>query len=154
MSRMRGYILVEAVTAMAVLSIAAIIVQQSVHTAVLARGLARDYTIAQYLLERISADRALEPCIAAGEAHMGTFPSPDDRFSYRWVVEEVDLALPNLPRGLPPEQAAELASKLVDPMGRLHIEITWTRGGEPFSIFAETLLSPEQTWTVPLESGQ
>lgn len=146
MSRSRGYILVEAVTAMAILSIAAVTVQRAVHTAVLARGLARDYTTAQFLLERINADCALEPRIAAGEAHAGTFPPPDERFSYRWVLEKVDLPLPNLPSGLPPEQAAELASKVVDHMGELHIEVAWTRGGEPFSIAAETLLSPERTW--------
>lgn len=154
MSKRRGYILVEAVTAMAILSIAAVTVQRAVQTAVQARGLARDYTSAEFLLERISADCTLEPRIAAGEVHEGTFPAPWDRFSYRWMLEKIELPLPELPGAPSPEQTAALASKVVDHMGKLHIEIAWVRGGEPFSVAADTLLSPEQTWISPMESGR
>lgn len=151
MNRLRGYILVEAVTAMAVLSITAVTVQRAVHTAVLARGLSQDYTTGQFLLERIAADCALEPRIAAGEEHAGAFPPPHERFNYTWTLEKVDLPLPEVPAGLAQEQREALDSELLAYMGKLRIEIGWKRGGEPFSVVAETLLSPERTWLDPLE---
>ncbi len=149
MNRLRGYILVEAVTAMAVLSITAVAVQRSVHTAVLARGLAQDYTTAQFLLDRLAADQSLQPRIAAGEIHEGIFPPPHDRFSYRWSLENVDIPMPEPPLGLAPEQRAALISGLLSYMGKLRIEVTWTRGGEPFSADGETLLSPDRVWVDP-----
>ncbi len=146
MNRLRGYILVEAVTAMAVLSITAVAVQRAVHTAILARGLAQDYTTAQFLLERIAADQSLQPRIAAGEMHEGIFSPPHERFSYRWSLEKVDIPMPEPPSGLAPEQRAALNSGLLSYMGKLHIEVTWTRGGEPFSADGETLMSPDRIW--------
>lgn len=145
MSRARGYILVEAVTAMAVLSITAVAVQRAVHTAVLARGLARDYTTAQFLLERVAADQALQPRIAAGETYEGIFPPPDDRFSYRWYVENVDIAMDETL----PEPPTGQRVNLLRSMGRMHIEVSWNRGGQPFLAEAETLLSPDRVWVDP-----
>lgn len=150
MKRLRGYILVEAVTAMAVLSITAVTVQRAVHTAVLARGLSQDYTTAQFLLERLAADRALAPRIAAGEVHSGTFPPPDDRFDYTWSLEAMEITLPELPP-LAPEQREALKTGLLTHMGKLRMEVHWTRGGEPFSAVAETLVSPERTWVASVE---
>jgi hypothetical protein len=152
MKGLRGYILVEAVTAMAVLSITAVTAQRAVHTAVLARGLAQDYTTAQFLLERLAADRALEPRIAAGESHSGTFPPPDERFAYAWSLELVEIPLVDLPT-LGPEQRDALKRNLLTRMGKLRMEVRWTRGGEPFSASAETLVSPERTWVGPVESA-
>lgn len=151
MKRPRGYILVEAVTAMAVLSITALTVQRAVHTAVLARGLSQDYTIAQFLLERLAADRALEPRIAAGDVQSGTFPPPDDRFDYTWSLEAIEISPPELPPGVAPEQREALAKGLLARMGKLRMEVSWTRGGEPFSAVAETLISPERTWVANVE---
>jgi hypothetical protein len=148
-NRLRGYILVEAVTAMAVLSITAVAVQRAVQTAVLARGLAQDFTTAQFLLERLAADQSLQPRIAAGEIHEGVFPPPHDRFSYRWSLDKVDIPMPEPPPGLAPEQRAALTSGLLNYMGKLRIQVTWTRGGEPFSADGETLLSPERIWVDP-----
>lgn len=153
MSGSRGYILVEAVTAMAVLSIAAVTVQQAVHTAVLARGLSQDFTVAQCLLERIASDCAMQPRIAVGEEHAGTFESPQERFSYRWLMNQIQLPTPELPSDLNTEQRAALTSNLVGHMGKLHIEIHWSRGGEPFSVSAETLVGPDRIWVAPGESA-
>ena len=152
MRRARGYILVEALTAMAVLSITALTVQRAVHTAVLARGLAQDYTTAQFLLERIAADQSLQPRIAVGEEHTGTFPPPHDRFSYRWSLEKVETTMPELPPGLAPAQRTALSSGLLTHMGKLHVEVSWNRGGEPFSADGETLLSPDRIWIDPQAS--
>lgn len=150
MKRLRGYILVETVTALAVLSITAVTVQRAVHTAVLARGLSQDYTTAQFLLERFAADRALEPRIAAGEVHSDTFPPPHERFAYTWSLEDIAIPPPALPP-LAPEQHEALNQALLTRMGKLRMEVTWTRGGEPFSAVAETLVSPERTWVASVE---
>lgn len=149
MNRLRGYILVEAVTAMAVLSITAVAVQRAVHTAALARGLAQDYTTAQFLLDRLAADQSLQPRIAAGESHEGIFPPPHERFSYRWSLDKLYIPMPEPPPGLAPEQRAALTSGLLDYMGKLHIEVSWSRGGEQFSADGDTLLSPDRVWVDP-----
>lgn len=153
MKHLRGYILVEAVTAMAVLSITAVAVQRAVHTAALARGLAQDYTTAQFLLDRLVADQSLQPRIAAGESHEGVFPPPHERFSYRWSLEKLDITMPEPPLALAPEQRAALTSGLLNFMGKLHIEVTWNRGGEQFSADGETLLSPDRVWVDPQAPG-
>ena len=152
MSRARGYILVETLTAMAVLSITAAAVQQGVYTAVQARGLAQDYTTAQLLMERIVSTADLEPRLAAGDVHEGTFPPPEDRFAYTWGVEAVDVPMPSLPMEIPPEQRAGLESGFLGYMGRLRVEIRWTRGGQPVSVAGETLIAPERLWFDPLAS--
>jgi type II secretory pathway pseudopilin PulG len=149
--RRGGYILVEAVVAMAVLSITAVSVQRAVQTAIVARGLAQDYTTAQFLLEGIAADRALEPRIVSGEVHSDTFPPPHERFSYSWGLEKVEIPLPQV-SSKSTVVSAPLPSGIPTCLGKLHIEIAWTRGGEPFSVVAETLVSPERIWIAPRET--
>ena len=57
--------------------------------------------------------------------------------------------MPELPPGLAPEQRAALSSGLLSYMGKLHMEVYWNRGGEPFSADGETLLSPDRVWADP-----
>lgn len=149
MRRTRGYILVETLTAMAVLSVTAAVVQQSVYTAVQARGLAQDFTTAQFLMEGMVARAALEPSIAAGEVHTGDFPPPHARFAYSWTVERVSVASPSLPPELNPEFRAGVEAGFVAAMGRLRVEIRWFRGGQPFSVMGITLIAPERLWRDP-----
>ena len=150
MRRARGYILVETLTAMAVLSVTAAVVQQGVYTAVQARGLSQDYTTAQFLMEGIVATAALEPWLAAGDTHAGAFAAPNERFSHVWSVERVTVPMPPLPPGFSPEQRAGFASSFQDSMGRLRVEIQWSRGGQPFSVTGTTLIAPERLWRDPI----
>lgn len=153
MSGARGYILVETLTAMAVLSITAATVQQAVYTAVQARGLARDYTTAQFLMDRMVAEAELEPRLAAGDTHSGTFDAPDDRFAYTWTVEQAEVPMPPLPPGLSAQQRAGLTSSFLRYMGRIRVEIRWHRGGQPFSVTGATLIAPERLWVAPGAPG-
>ena len=145
-TRRRGYILVETITAMAILSVTAITVQRALHVAVEARGLARDYSTAQFLLDNLVAEKRLQPRLRAGDGDSGTFPPPNERFQYRWRLEEVSLPLPELPAHYTAEQITATQTSFLGHMGRLEVTITWTRAGEPNQIVAETLLSPDQVW--------
>ena len=58
-NRTRGYIFVETLVAMAILSVSAIVIQESIRQAILARAQAMDYTTARFLLEKVMADRML-----------------------------------------------------------------------------------------------
>lgn len=149
MNPVRGYILVETIVAMAVLSVSAAAVQQAVYTAVQARGLSQDYTTAQWLLEDLAASASLEPRLADGDVLTGTFPAPYDRFEFTRTVEKVKIPLPPLPAGLTPEQVAALEASYQDYLGRVRIEIRWFRGGQPFSIVGETLIAPGRLWLDP-----
>lgn len=149
MTRRKGYVLVETLTAMAVLSITAVTVQQGVYTAVQARGLSQDYTTAQFLMDEIIAAVDLEPRVASDDPKTGTFPAPHDRFEYTWSVAKVAVATPLLPAALSPEERATLLSDYVGYMGRLNIEIRWYRGGQPFAVTGETLIAPERVWPPP-----
>jgi hypothetical protein len=144
--RRRGYILVETVTAMAILSISAVTVQRALQVAIHARGLAQDYTTAQILMDNLVAERSLQPRIAVGAQSAGQFPPPHDRFHFSWRFDEVNIPLPTLPSHLPPERAAAMEQAFLSHMGKLRVDINWSRAGEPVRITAETLFSPEQAW--------
>jgi len=153
MNRVRGYILVETLTAMAVLSVTAAVVQQGVYTAVQARGLSQDYTTAQLLMEQLVATADLEPWLATGESHHGEFDEPNARFSYAWSVEKVAVPMPALPPELSAEQRAGFEATLRQHMGRLRVEIRWSRGGQDFDVTGETLVAPGRLWRDPRETG-
>lgn len=150
----RGYILVETVTAMAVLSITAAAVQQALYTAIQARGLARDYTVARILLDQLAAEVDLAPRLADGATESGVFEPPFDRFEYAWYVEQAPLEPPDLPPGPDPAQRAALEAAMKQPMGRVRFEIRWTRAGEPISVSAATLIAPGRLWTDPGGVGE
>ncbi len=149
--RRYGYILVETITAMAILSITAVTVQRAIQVSIHARGLAQDYTTAQFLLENTVAEQTLQPRIAIGAGASGVFPPPHERFHYAWKMTRVDIPLPAMPPGLPPEQIAAAEQAFLNYMGKLRVEISWSRGGQPVTIVGETLLSPDQAWRNPLE---
>ena len=147
----RGYILVETITAMAILSISAMTVQRALQVAIQARGLAQDFTTAQLLLDTLVADLSLQPRIALGATDIGDFPPPHERFHFAWRLDQVDIPLPELPPGLPPAQITAAQQAYLAYMGKLHVEIAWSRAGEPFQIVGETLLGPNQAWQPPAE---
>ena len=85
----RGYIFVESLVAMAILSVSAVAIQEAIRQAIIARGEAMDYTTARFLIEKVMADRMLvfeQP--EGGGA--GAFDAPFERFSYSW--EEIGRA--------------------------------------------------------------
>lgn len=148
-AKRRGYILVETITAMAILSITAITAQRAIQVAIQARGLAQDYATAQLLLENLVADQSLQPRISLGAHEAGTFPAPYERFQYVWHLDPASIPFPEIPPGLPPGQVAAAEQSFIRYMGRLQVSITWSRAGQAMEIEGDTLLHPGQVWIPP-----
>lgn len=132
----QGYILVETMVALVLLSIGAFAVQGTIRESLLTRGQAQDYTRARFLLQDLIADIELQPLLAAGK-HTGQFKGADDRF--RWDTEVRRVDVPKLKGGQKPFRFPEGFEYLT----RVRATIYWKRGGREFSETMETLLSPE-----------
>jgi hypothetical protein len=148
----RGYIFVETLVAMAVLSISAVAIQESIRQAILARAQAMDYTTARFLLEKVFADRMLVFEQPEGKGD-GVFDPPFERFSYSWEVRRVEIPAPELPPMLTPEETKHFKDAYVKYIGRLGVKISWSRAGTPFTAAAETLLRKDLVWMPPENPG-
>ncbi len=144
----RGYIFVETLVAMAILSISILVIQDAVRQAILTRAQARDYTTARFLLERIQARRMLVYEQPEGEGS-GTFEEPFERFSYEWRVQRVEVPKPDMPPDMPPEEIKQFNDTFKGFLGRLTVKVRWNRAGTDFDATAETLLRPELVWVLP-----
>ncbi len=144
----RGYIFVESLVAMAVLSVSAVAIQEAIHQAILARAEAMDYTTARFLVEKVFADRILVFEQPEGEGK-GTFDAPFERFSYSWEVKRVEIPMPQLPPGMLPEDMKFFKDNYVKYIGKLGVKVTWSRAGTPFTATAETLLRAGMIWMPP-----
>ncbi len=140
-----GYIMVETLVAMAVLSISAVAIQEAIHQAVIARGEAMDYTTARFLVEKVLADRMLVYEQPEGKGE-GTFDAPFERFGYSWEVKRVEIPMPELPPTMTPDEMKLFQDRYVKYMGKLSVKVTWSRAGNPFTAVAETLLPKEMVW--------
>ncbi len=143
-----GYVMVETVVAMGLLSVSMIAIHGSIRQTVIARGQAQDYTIARFLLEEVVAEKELLPEVIEGRGG-GRFPAPCSRFRHEWEITRVTLPRPPIPPGFPPERYQELERRFMKYIGKLQVRITWTRAGQDFEVVGETLLRPGQLWTPP-----
>lgn len=144
----RGYVLLECVVAMAVLSITTMGIQRSLRQAIIATAMAQDYTICRHLMEDLLADIELEPLVYERQKE-GTFPPPYDRFRYSWEISKVDIPVPPLPGDIPDAQRQNLQQRFQKFMPKIRIEIEWTRAGLVRKRVGETLLSPGRLWLPP-----
>lgn len=149
----RGYILVETLVALTVLSITAMGIQRAVSQAVLTRGLALDYTTVQLLGENLIATLDLEYFQLHEMKKEEVFPAPYERFRYALEVSRVSVPRPELPGSIPPEQRVQLEKRYHGEMPKVRLEIFWTRSGLEYSRVFETLLGTERLWLPPLENG-
>lgn len=146
MPRMRaGYIFVETLVAMGILSVSGIVIQESLRQAISARAQAQDFTTARFLLEKVAGERVLKFQQPEGRGE-GRFPEPYERFSYEWDYRKVDVPLPALPAYLELHERLMFEELYVDYMGMLRVYIRWSRGGADFEVCGETLLVPELLW--------
>lgn len=148
----RGYIFVETLVAMAVLSISTVVVQEAIRQAILARGEAMDYTTARFLIEKVISDRMLVFEQPEGKGQ-GIFDPPFERFSYSWEVLRVEIPMPELPSTMTPEEMRQFRTNYVKFIGKLGVKVTWSRAGTPFTAIAETLLRRDLVWMPPDENG-
>ena len=149
----RGYVLVETIVAMGVLSIGAAAMQGAVRQAIVTRGQAMDYTVARFLLERVTAEFDMQPMLEEGEGE-GQFPAPNERFSYQWAITKVEIPEPEIPRQISPEEAQRLLKKLKGYMGKLTVRVAWSRAGVEFDAVGETFIAPEKLWLPPHAEGE
>lgn len=143
--RRAGYIFVETVVAMGVLSISTLVIQDALRQAITTRRQAQDFTTARFLMEKIAGERALLFQQPEGSGS-GQFPPPHQTYSYEWSLKRVDVPLPPLPPEFTPEQRQAFEDAFVDYLGKLTIRIKWKRGGVEFEEVGETLLNPGLLW--------
>ncbi len=134
-TRKRGYILVEALVAMTVLSIAGFVIHRSISEAIMMRGYARDYTQARFLVEKVVADLDVQPLLKL-RSESGSFDGRFSRFRYEWTVSRITLPLPPIPPKLKPEKKPKLP---IAQLGKISASVTWTRSGKTYSETVETL---------------
>ncbi|GMW02735.1 MAG: hypothetical protein AMXMBFR84_38710 [Candidatus Hydrogenedentota bacterium] len=143
--RRGGWILLETLVALAVLSIGIIAVNRALGQALVSRALARDYTEASFHLQDVMGRLRLEPKIAVDTSGKGVCSDSDGRFHYTWSVDRVPFDPPPIMQTLPPHLGQ--INLPVRFLGRLRVTVTWTRQGRPYELTAETLVQPERIWT-------
>ena len=147
-----GYILLEALVSLTILSIVSIVIQGSLRQAIETRGQAQDYSNARFLLEEEMHRLELQPRQVLGYSKEGVCPAPYERFSYKVKVEKVEVPLPQLSEINVPNPV-EFMKQFVEYMGRVSITVHWTRAGKDFEVVGETLLRPDQLWVSPVGGG-
>jgi hypothetical protein len=140
-----GYILVETIVSMGLLSISMLMIQANIRQAVITRGQAQDYTTARILLDDI-VGRQLIQTVLSSLSDKGQFPAPNERFSYSWKLTRVELPRPPLPPNLDALFQEQLEDLFVDYLGKMQVTIEWTRAGRSFSVEGETLIGPSKYW--------
>jgi len=148
-----GYLLVETIVAMAVLSITILGVHRSVQQALRARALTMDFTTARFLIENRLNEILMQPQVAEGQGQ-GSFPAPNDRFRYKWAITRIDVPLPEIPSDFPAENLEYIKKDFQSYMGRVEILITWNRGGATYERLGETLIGPAKLWQPPQQAPQ
>ena len=141
-----GWILVETLVALMMLSIGGVAVNRAMQEALVTRAMARDFTEARFLVEQVMSEIELQPVLVEGASKSGDFGDEHPRFSYRWDVSIVELPQPELP----PLATATIVQPLELPvqyLGKIRVTISWTRVGRAFERSAETLVAPERIYT-------
>ncbi len=146
-----GYLLVETVTAMALLSITIVALHGAMQQAALTRAHAEDFTYARFLAEELLGQLDLRPNLEEG-SNTGEYGGRFSRFVWAYAISYVELEPPELEpgAGLPPElldpdlDADEEFELPVAYLGKIRVEIHWTRLGQEFSYVVETLVSPDR----------
>ena len=140
-----GYILVETLVALSVLSISVVVIHNALRQAVLTRAQAHDYAAARLLLDQKLAEIELQEKVPV-TARDGAFPPPFERFRYRWEVSQIQVPMP----APPPDRQLPNWDQIMDQfqpfMGKVRIEILWSRAGIDGYALGETLLPPEKLW--------
>jgi hypothetical protein len=142
----KGYILVETMVGLTVLSIGALTVHQVLNQAMLTRAQARDYTQARFLMEGLIEELLVQPELKPGR-HTGRFTGGSNRFSYAYEIDKVELPRPEIPEEI------ELVAGTYIPeawyIGRIRAVIRWQRRGVDFdermeTLFPDTKLPPAE----------
>ncbi|HRI89633.1 MAG TPA: hypothetical protein PK869_15275 [Candidatus Hydrogenedentes bacterium] len=138
--RKDGWVLMETVVAMVLLSVGLLAINRAMRESIATRALARDYTVARFLLEEKMGELEIQTVHQDGASSAGDFGDDHPRFTYSWNVSRVDMPTPEVPPELQPFLVD--VPELPEPyLGRISVTISWTRAGRDFSTTAETLVS-------------
>jgi len=140
-----GYILLEAIVSMAILSAGMIAVHGGMQQTLSMRGQARDYTQARFLIENLIAELDLQPQHVAG-SKSGRFAGEFARFSYQWEISRTNLPTPPTPANTKPEDIKKLTYAYI---AHVRVTLNWKRNSIQFSESAETLLTPNRLFVPP-----
>lgn len=144
----RGYILVESLVAMTILSLGMISVSNALGQANYTRALARDRSDARFLLETVIGSVTIQPVIDTG-TWAGSFRD-HPRFAYEYTVRVASIPEPPMPPARP-GQVSEDYELPVSVIGHIRVAVTWTRRGSEYSETFETLFSPERLPEVQMQ---
>lgn len=149
MSARRGYILVETLVALAVLSLSILSVHRSISQALLARARTIDFTTARFLFEQKLSELMLQPEVVEGQGR-GAFAPPNERFSYVWTISKIEIERPPLPEFIPKERRVYLETGFRKYVGRIELTVQWDRSGQRFERRAQTLIAPDDPPAIAL----
>jgi hypothetical protein len=138
-----GWILLETIVALAVLSIGVVAVNRALGQALETRAQARDYTQARFLLEQLVGELELQPALKPDTTESGRYEGELSRFSWNWSVSSVEVAAPEV-RGNLPLIVQERLRMPPLVLGKLAVTVRWTRAGREFAEKVETLVAPER----------
>lgn len=142
-----GWVLIETLVAMVLLSVGVLAINRALREAIETRAIARDYTTARFLLEERMGELEMQPLLKEGDSGAGAFGENHPRFSYSWAIAKVDIPTPPIPADLQPFFLEP--PELPDPhLGKISVTITWTRAGRDFDATAETLVSGSRLKTL------
>lgn len=145
--RRGGYILIEAVVSLGLLSVSVVAIQGSLRQAVLVKGEAQDYTMARFILEeqiaKVEQQRQLTEISNSGRGKGDL-----SRFRWTYKITKIPLPEPNIPPHIPPEKL-HLLELNAPYMAKIEATVAWTRAGVEHEEKLETLWIPEKLWTPP-----
>ncbi len=138
-----GWVLVETLVALVVLSVGVIAVNRATYEALVTRAQARDYTQARFLLEQLMSELELQPEFRDGVSASGPFGDEFPRFVWEWTVAKVEMPKPEIPGRLPIGFMDHFKFP-AESLGKVSVTVRWTRAGRPFEMTAETLVGPDK----------
>ena len=139
-----GWVLLETLAALTVLSVAIIAVNEALYESLVTRAQARDYTQARFFLDKLASELEMQPLFQDGMTQSGGFGEEHPRFSWSWSVSKADIPQPAIPQEV---LLANGITELVLPvkaLGKVSVTVRWTRAGHEFEETIETLIGPER----------
>ncbi|MBX7256370.1 MAG: type II secretion system GspH family protein [Candidatus Hydrogenedentes bacterium] len=141
----RGWILVETLVALVVLSVGILAANRALGESMFTRAMAQDYTQARFFIEQVMSELELQPMLAENSTGQGDFGKDYPRFKYKWAVSRADIPVPRVP----PEILVNYPDGIEMPVpyvGKISVTVLWTRRDQTYTRTAETLIGPERLY--------
>jgi hypothetical protein len=150
---MRGYILIETLTAMAVLSASILAINGAMRQGAITNAMARDYTHARFVLEQVVGSVELKQGLVP-TTNSGRFGGDLSHYAWEYEITLIEMPVPAVSFDMNNPAHASLAEKLLNEDGELELPVhfipkitatvSWSRGGRVFTETVETLMDPDR----------